>query len=80
MPEGAIEDPLVQRLLHAGLGCPFANARADPVVDPVGDHRPAVVRAGADHVHLVPALGAVLVGPQRTGRRVQRSALLIAVA
>src|SRR4030095_9452336 len=71
---------LVDRLLHAWLGGALADLGADAVVDAVRDDRPAVVGAGADDVHLVAALRAVLVRPEHAGLGVQRRALLVAVA
>ena len=72
--------PLVQRLGHALLVGPFADLRAATVVPAVGDHRPAIVHAGADDVDLVTTLRAVLVGPELAGPRIHRRSLHVAVA
>jgi hypothetical protein len=70
----------VEGLGHARLRRALADLRADAVVHAVGDDRPAVVHASADDVQLVAALRAVLVGPQRTGARMQGRALDVAIA
>jgi hypothetical protein len=71
---------LVQRLLHAGLGRSLADLCSGAVVPAEGDHRPAVVDAGADDVDLVAALRAMFVRPQLAAFGVQRGALDVAVA
>ena len=68
----------MQRLLHARLGRAFADFCAG-IVPPVGDHRPAVIRAAADAVEFVAAPCAVFVDQQFAGE-VQRRALRVAVA
>jgi hypothetical protein len=70
----------VDGLLHAGFLRPLADLGADAVIRAMSDHRPAVVRACADDVHLVAALRPMLVRPQHPGLRVQRRALHVAVA
>src|SRR5690606_24202967 len=67
------------RLLHAFLLAAAVQHRTGRVVHAVADHRPAVVRAPANHVQLVAALRAVLVRPQHSGFRMEREALRIAV-
>src|SRR5512134_3615448 len=70
----------MERLGHARLMRALADARAEAIVDAVGDDRPAVIGASADYVDLVAALRPVLVGPQLTRLGVQRRALDVAVA
>ena len=65
---------------HARPGRAFADPGAGDVIASEGDHRPAVIGAGADDVDLVAALRAVLVRPQLVGQRVERRALDVAVA
>jgi hypothetical protein len=57
----------------------FADLRSDAVIDAVGDDRPAVIDAGTDHVHLVAALRPVLVRPEHSRLRMDRSTLHVAV-
>ncbi|MNU98958.1 hypothetical protein D3C71_890790 [compost metagenome] len=53
----------MQRLLHARLGCAFAQLAA-AVVFAIGNHRPTVVAARLGLVEFVATLRAVLVHPQ----------------
>ena len=70
----------MERLLHAIRTGRSVDRRAGTVVDPVADHRPAVVGAGCRNVDLVPSLGSVLGQPHRPGLGVDRQPLRIAVA
>ena len=70
----------MQGLHHAGLGLPLTNARAQAIVDPVGDHGPAVIETWAHQIDLVTALRPVLVRPQLAGLGMQGRALQVAVA
>src|SRR3990172_12896695 len=59
---------------------PFTDPGTNPVIDTVGDHRPAVVFPGMHDVDFIAALGAVFMGPDLPGFRVQSQALHIAVS
>src|SRR3546814_18029267 len=50
------------------------------IVDPVGDHRPAVIAPGLRDVDLVAAARAMLVQPDGAGLRADRHALDVAMA
>ena len=68
------------RLFHARLGTALADLAPAAVLGAVGDDGPAVVAPRLDHVELVAALRAVLVGPQFAGLRMEGEPLHVAVA
>src|SRR6185369_11836329 len=67
--------PLEHRLLHSFALGADPDFGADSVIDPVGNHRPTVVAAGAHDIDLVAALRAVFVRPQLAAQRMQCRAL-----
>jgi len=72
--------PVVDGLFHAGRRTFALADRQAAIFRAIGDDGPAVIFAGLGNVHFIAAARSVFAGPEFARFRVERRALLVAVA